>query len=62
MITLFYHSSNLNPMTNNKAWKSPKLTELNSVVEATGSEDKIGSQPDNAAPETPTLDGKIVDD
>jgi hypothetical protein len=49
-------------MTNNKAWKSPKLTELNSMVEATGSEDKIGSQPDNAAPETPTLDGKIVDD
>jgi hypothetical protein len=59
VITLFSHSSNLDPMTDSRTWKSPKLTELNTVVEATGQDDKIGSQPDDATSEVPSLDGKI---
>ena len=49
-------------MTDSKAWKSPRLTELDTVVKATGQTDKIGSQPDDVTAENPTLDGEIQPD
>jgi len=43
-----------------KTWSSPKLTKLDTVVNATKDSDKVGSQMDDV--NFGTLDGKIIDD